>query len=146
MVDEKGKTGMFNRKSIGVVAILVVMATLAVILLKSANCCVASPASIVQNISPVEYQDRFTSASHLLIDVRTPEEFASGHIQGAVNIPVDDLTGRLNEVPNNQPVVVYCRSGNRSARASQMLAQSGYTSIYDLGGITAWAEQGFPVE
>lgn len=138
---------MFNRKMAGLAVVLVVVVALVVVLLSTnTNCCAANPASTVQNISPAEYWDQFISASHLLIDVRTPEEFASGHIQGAVNIPVDDLTGRLSEVPNNQPGVVYCRSGNRSARASQILAQSGYTSIYDLGGIIAWAEQGFPVE
>lgn len=102
----------------------------------------------IQKISPAEYQQKFSVASgnHILLDVRTPEEFASGHIPGAVNISVETLAGRLSEVPANQTVVVYCRSGNRSATASQILADAGYSSIYDLGGINTWAAQGLPIE
>lgn len=139
---------MFNRKTIPIaVGALVVITVVAFLLLNAnTNCCAANPA--VQDISPNGYQDQFvsTSASHLLIDVRTPEEFASGHISGAVNIPVESLQSRLSEVSNGQPIVVYCRSGNRSATASQILEQAGYTSIYDLGGIVDWTAQGFPVE
>lgn len=99
-------------------------------------------------ISPADYTARFINADtpHLLIDVRTPAEFASGHIAGAVNIPVESLQSRLSEVPNGQPIVVYCRSGNRSAQAASILASAGYENLYDLGGITAWTAQGFPVE
>jgi rhodanese-related sulfurtransferase len=102
----------------------------------------------VQNISPDGYQEQFVAAnaSHLLLDVRTPEEFASGHIAGAVNIPVESLENRLSEVSPDQTVVVYCRSGNRSEQASRILADAGYSSIYDLGGITTWTAQGYPVE
>lgn len=102
----------------------------------------------IAQITPNQYQQQFSiaAADHLLLDVRTPEEFASGHIPGAVNIPVEALANRLSEVPQTQTVVVYCRSGNRSATASQILAEAGYSSIYDLGGINAWAAQGLPVE
>ncbi len=107
----------------------------------------AAPAKVNTKIAPADYQTQFgVGAEHLLVDVRTPEEFASGHIAGAVNIPVDELAQRLSEVPQDKPVVLYCRSGNRSGQAAQMLDQAGYTQIYDLGGIVAWAEQGFPVE
>jgi phage shock protein E len=101
-----------------------------------------------QDLSPAAYQNQFISSNtaHFLLDVRTPEEFASGHIHGAVNIPVDSLESRLSEVPTDQSVVVYCRSGNRSAQASQILAQAGYTNIYDMGGLNDWTAQGFPVE
>jgi phage shock protein E len=104
--------------------------------------------SAAQNLSPIDYQTQFiaSNTSHLLLDVRTPEEFASGHIDGAVNIPVESLQRRLSEVPMNQPIVVYCRSGNRSAQASQILAQAGYTRIYDMGGLNDWVALGFPVE
>jgi phage shock protein E len=105
----------------------------------------ASPA---QNIVPADYQTQFVSSNttHFLLDVRTSEEFASGHIHGAVNISVESLESRLSEVPTDQPIVVYCRSGNRSAQASQILAQAGYTRIYDMGGLNNWTAQGFPVE
>jgi phage shock protein E len=101
-----------------------------------------------QSLSPTAYQNQFISSNttHFLLDVRTPEEFATGHIHGAVNIPLDVLENRLNEVPTDQPIVVYCRSGNRSAQASQILARAGYTIIYDMGGLNEWTAQGFPVE
>lgn len=108
----------------------------------------ASDSSVVEKISPADYQSQFVSSStaHLLIDVRTAQEFNSGHIAGAVNIPVDALASRLSEVPSDQPVVVYCRSGNRSAQASNILAQAGYTAVYDLGGIITWTAQGYPIQ
>lgn len=140
---------MRNRKaSLFAVGIVVVAVVAFVLLNNNATCCAANSTNVVQNIAPAEYQDQFTTttASHLLIDVRTAEEFASGHIQGAVNIPLDVLPSRLNEVPGDQPIVVYCRSGNRSAQATRILAQAGYNTIYDLGGINTWTAQGFPVE
>ena len=104
--------------------------------------------SAIQKLSPSNYQSQFATANatYLLVDVRTADEFATGHIHGAVNIPLDTLETRLNEVPRTESVVVYCHSGNRSAKASQLLANAGYTRIYDLGGINAWTEQGFPIE
>ena len=107
----------------------------------------AVQAKVNTRITPADYQVQFgANADHILIDVRTPEEFASGHIPGAVNIAVDKLAQRLNEVPQDKPVVLYCRSGNRSGQAAQLLDRAGYAQIYDLGGITTWAQQGFPVE
>lgn len=99
-----------------------------------------------QLISPVEYVADFDDpASHLLIDVRTPEEFASGHIDGSVNIPVEEMPERLDEIPGDAPIVVYCRSGNRSASAARILTDAGYAHVYDLDGIQAWIAEGFPV-
>jgi rhodanese-related sulfurtransferase len=106
-----------------------------------------APARINAKITPADYQAQFgAGAEHLLLDVRTPEEFAGGHIPGAVNISVEQLAQRLNEVPQDKPVVLYCRSGNRSNQAAQILDRAGYPQIYDLGGIGAWAQQGYPVE
>lgn len=127
---------------------IVVVAGGAALLTQNAACCAAQTASAVQDIAPAQYQQQFAQAAapHLLLDVRTPEEFNSGHIPGAVNISVETLADRLSEVPRDQPVVVYCRSGNRSATAAQILAEAGYADVYDLGGITTWAAQGLPVE
>lgn len=107
----------------------------------------APPVLASQRITPLEYLNQFGDGSpHLLIDVRTPEEFASGHIQNAVNIPVETLQARLDEVPGGTPVVVYCRSGNRSATAAQILVEGGYQPVYDLGGIKDWVAQGLPIQ
>lgn len=73
-----------------------------------------------------------------LVDVRTPEEFAAGHITGAVNIPVQDLQARMAEIDRDRAVIVYCRSGMRSANAARTLQAAGYESVHDLGPMTAW--------
>lgn len=105
-------------------------------------------AAAVQNISPNQYVSNFSQAeaAHLLVDVRTPEEFASGHIAGSVNIPLNELPSRMSELPTDQPVVLYCRSGNRSAQAADILRRAGYNQIYDLGGIISWTAAGLPVQ
>ena len=74
----------------------------------------------------------------LLLDVRTPGEYAEKHIPDAVNIPVQELESRMAELPRDRPIVVYCRSGHRSARAATMLKTAGYTSVYDLGAMSNW--------
>ncbi|MCB9780551.1 MAG: rhodanese-like domain-containing protein [Alphaproteobacteria bacterium] len=73
-----------------------------------------------------------------LLDVRTPMEFRGGHVQGATNIPVDELGRRLDELDQARPVVVYCRSGARSHRASGLLQHAGFAQVWDLGPISAW--------
>ena len=85
----------------------------------------------------------------LVLDVRTPEEFKSGHIPGAVNIPVDELGSRLGElkVAKGEEVVVHCERGPRAAKAEALLQQSGYTDVVDLSGhMKAWRESGLPME
>lgn len=74
----------------------------------------------------------------LLIDVRTPAEYQAGHIPGAVLNPVAEIGTRLPEVAKDFPLVVYCRSGNRSAQAAGILKQAGYTNVTDFGGINRW--------
>jgi rhodanese-related sulfurtransferase len=74
-----------------------------------------------------------------LVDVRTPAEFAAGHIEGAINVPVDQLGARLGELGERDgALVVYCRSGNRSATATRQLRQAGFTQVHDLGAMTSW--------
>jgi len=72
-----------------------------------------------------------------LVDVRSPAEYGHGHIDGAINIPVNQLKSRLADVPEGA-VVVYCRSGARSAAAGRTLAGAGRENVYDLGGMSAW--------
>ena len=77
---------------------------------------------------------------YILLDVRTKEEFASGHIPEAINIPNESIgTGEIPELPNKeQLILVYCRSGNRSKQASEKLAALGYANIVEFGGINSW--------
>ena len=69
-----------------------------------------------------------------LVDVRTPQEFANNGISGAINIPLQEMAGRLDEFGDeDQPIVVYCRSGARSDHARRILENEGYEEVYDLG-------------
>lgn len=75
----------------------------------------------------------------MLLDVRTPAEFAAGHVRGAVNIPVDDLERRIGELGAvGSPLVVYCHSGRRSARATRLLKGHGYNEVIDIGAMPNW--------
>ncbi len=75
-----------------------------------------------------------------LVDVRSPSEHASGHIDGSLNIPVGEITSRLAEVgEKTAPLVVYCASGVRSASAKSALVRAGYTDVHDLGSIARWS-------
>jgi rhodanese-related sulfurtransferase len=84
----------------------------------------------------------------ILVDVRTPGEFAGGHVPGAVNIPIDALPSRLAELePHRQgDVYVICEVGGRSAAASRQLAAAGFQPIDVRGGTSAWRAAGQPVE
>ncbi len=83
----------------------------------------------------------------LLLDVREPEEYADGHVPGAVNLPQAELASRLDEVPRDRPVRVICQGGYRSLRAAQFLAQMGYRNVVNvIGGTAAWRAAGNPVE
>jgi rhodanese-related sulfurtransferase len=74
-----------------------------------------------------------------VVDVRTAEEFASGHVPGAINIPYEQLPGRAAEIgPPSTSVVLYCRSGRRSGIAADALRKAGYTKLYDMQTVTAW--------
>ena len=76
----------------------------------------------------------------IILDVRTQEEFAAGHIPGAIVIPNETIgTEEIPQLPDkDQLVMVYCRSGNRSKQASDKLVKLGYTNIVELGGINSW--------
>ena len=73
------------------------------------------------------------------MDVRTPGEYAAGHIENARNIPYDQMGGRLDELePKEAWVVVYCHSGNRSSQAAATLRDGGFPNVFDLGPMTNW--------
>jgi len=81
----------------------------------------------------------------LLIDVRTPQEFASGHLENAVNIDYfdSDFNAQFKNLDKNKPVYLYCKSGRRSANAAEKLEDMGFVKIYDLeGGTVNWKAKG----
>ena len=88
---------------------------------------------------------RLVTEEHaLLLDVRTPQEYEQGHVPGAKNIPIQEFSGRLNEVEalvagdKMHPIVLYCQGGGRAARAKKILLESGYTKVTNLGGLSDW--------
>ncbi len=83
---------------------------------------------------------RLVAAGARLVDVRTPGEFSGGALPGAVNIPLDQLAGRVGELTKEptKPVVVYCASGMRSGQAKRLLSGAGLAKVYDLGGMGRW--------
>ncbi len=85
----------------------------------------------------------------LLLDVRTPGEFHSGHIKGALNIDINGpgFKEKIQELDAGKTILVYCHSGARSAKASKVMSENGFSTIFDLsGGIISWKSQKLPVE
>jgi rhodanese-related sulfurtransferase len=92
-----------------------------------------------------------------VLDVRTPAEFDSSHIKEATLIPVSNTFGsnlssemllesRMNEVPKNKKILIYCRTGHRSTVAGKILINAGYSQVYNMaGGINSWISAGYPV-
>ena len=78
--------------------------------------------------------------NYIILDVRRPDEFAEGHIPGAINVPNEEIgTAEIAELPDkSQMILVYCRSGRRSKEASEKLVKLGYTNIVEFGGINDW--------
>ena len=98
-------------------------------------------------LSPTRVREDMRSGKDLqLIDVRTPEEFRSGHLPGARNLPLDGLDAGAKTLDPNRPLIAYCRGGHRSSMALKILAAKGFTQAKHMeGGISAWSAAGFPV-
>lgn len=117
--------------------LLVLMAAMVLI----TGCGKSTRENTYQQISQEEAKNRMDTQEVIILDVREQEEFDSGHILGAVLLPVGTITKDTAAavLPEKDSVVlVYCRSGNRSKTASQALADLGYTNIYEFGGINTW--------
>lgn len=111
--------------------------------------CVNQQQKGVNLVEPAVFEKQIKKVPSQLIDVRTIEEFTSGHIKGAINIDVtkSDFKEKAQKLDKNKPVLVYCRKGGRSANAAAILRELGFTAITDLkGGITAWKESNKPIE
>jgi rhodanese-related sulfurtransferase len=94
----------------------------------------------------VHEAQRRVQGGALLLDVRQPEEFAELRIPGSTLLPLSGLQARLEELPKDRDIVVHCRSGARSARATEFLIQHGYQASNVAGGLLAWKEAELPLE
>jgi rhodanese-related sulfurtransferase len=92
-----------------------------------------------QTITPDDTLSKLENGA-FLIDVRTKEEFATGHIAQSILIPVDEIKDEVSAIVPDKTatIIVYCRSGNRSKRAAYDLIELGYENVFDLGGIISW--------
>ena len=81
-----------------------------------------------------------------VLDVRTVEEWNEYHAPGTTLIPLDELASRVDELPKDQPIVVICRSGNRSQQGRDILLQAGLDATSVTGGLNAWRSSGYPIE
>lgn len=109
--------------------------------------CNGQPTKIIESVAPEVFAEKIKATSNAqILDVRTPEEFASEHIDKATNINWlgDDFVTNVENLDKSKPVFVYCKSGGRSAKASAKLAELGFKTIYELqGGIMKWNAAGF---
>ncbi len=97
-------------------------------------------------IDPAEVARRTAAGEVELIDVRRDYEHDAGHITGSRNIEMNDLTAAADSIGKDRPVVFYCRGGSRSAMAAEAFSQAGFDARNMTGGMTAWVEQGLPLE
>jgi rhodanese-related sulfurtransferase len=101
----------------------------------------------VPGVVDVRDANRRQAAGALLVDVRQPDEWSTGHAPNARLIPLGSLPSRLSEIPRDQEVLLICRSGNRSGSAQRQLLQLGYEQVFNVsGGMNAWAGAGLPVD
>jgi phage shock protein E len=110
---------------------------------------VASATTVTSEVvSAQEFATVLQELDVVILDVRSPEEFAQGHIDRAVNIDINgpDFAGEVAQLDPSTTYAVYCKSGNRSAAAVSVMTDQGFTSLYDLGGgIGSWQSAGYPV-
>lgn len=107
------------------------------------------PSTMAQTVAPRQAQQMLTNDSSLVVDVRTPGEFATAHIPDAINIPVDQLDPHLRRIVQaaGGTLVLVCQSGGRAEQAANKLAEGGHSDLVVLeGGMNSWEQAGLPVE
>ena len=121
----------------------IIIAVLAMLMLIPllVGCSGGNSKNAYEQITPAEAKALMDSEEgYIILDVRTPEEFADGHIEGAILIPDYEIGEKAESIltDKDQLILVYCRSGRRSKNAANELATLGYTNIKELGGINDW--------
>ena len=95
--------------------------------------------SSYHKISAQEAKEMMDTQDVVIVDVRTQEEYNEGYIENAILIPNESISGAPSELPDKDAVIlIYCRSGNRSKSASNLLVKQGFTHIFDFGGLNTW--------
>lgn len=111
--------------------------------------CLKTKTDGVELLNSDKFKQKLDVENVQLVDVRTPEEFAEGHLPNAINVNVmdDNFDAEMAKLDKEKPVMVYCKSGGRSAKAASKLKVQGFKNISDLdGGITSWKQADKPIE
>ena len=110
------------------------------IVLLLTGCAVSTDKDVTYTQITMSEAVEMMESDYIILDVRRPDEFATGHIPNAINIPNESIgTDEISELPDkDQLILVYCRSGNRSKQASQKLVKLGYSNVVEFGGINDW--------
>ena len=108
----------------------------------------SSSASGVTNMNVLDFSNKITESGVVILDVRTPGEFAEGYIEGArmIDFQGGSFETEIASLDKNATYAVYCRSGNRSGQAVKIMQDAGFRNLYNLeGGVIDWANQGMPL-
>lgn len=128
--------------------LLVLVATLIGVTALLSGCSSSDAAAAVRTVPADEFVTAMAQPGTVIVDVRTPDEFAAGHVEGAVNIAVEsgDFASRIAQLPTDGTYAVYCRSGRRSTIATDQMADAGFTTLVNLdGGIADLQAAGAPI-
>lgn len=130
-----------TRRPLILVGLLIAAAAIVYLVATSAG---GSQAGLPATISVEDAYQKYSQGTFLL-DVRTQEEWNDFHAPNTTLIPLDQLPGRLDELPRDREIVVVCRSGNRSQQGRDILLGAGFTQVTSMdGGLNAWREAGYP--
>jgi phage shock protein E len=126
------------------VVVRTIVALFALIAVATSLCFAGGPT----NVSSAQAKALLASnARFVLLDVRTPEEYRQAHLRGALLIPLGELGKRVQEIPRDRPLLVYCSVGARSVSAAGFLDSRGYREVYQMSdGLVGWYRNGFPME
>ena len=103
---------------------------------------------IIQRLNPTQFRSEINNENIILIDIRTPEEYNEGHIEGAININYysHDFSNQISQLDKDKTYYIYCRRGSRSGNALEVFRNLNFNEVYDLrNGINSWVNQGFEI-
>lgn len=140
----RSSMGVALRRPIVQIGILAIVAVL-IFLIASLGGEQADNAGTLPAFVSVDEAHQMYTEGTFVLDVRTPEEWNEFHAPDTTLIPLDELASRVNELPKDQPIVVVCRSGNRSQVGRDILLQAGFNATSMNGGLTEWRNSGYPI-
>lgn len=141
-------SSLFRRPAVqlgilGIVALVIVL----IVLANGGGSQAVSSNSLPATIGPQDAYSLYQKGDTFFLDVREQSEWDEFHAPNTTLIPLSELAARVNEVPKDKPIVVVCRSGNRSDQGRDILKQAGYTNVTSMdGGLKTWRDLGYPVE